>query len=98
MPARWKVHPVFHVSLLRPFRQSDRFARDAYSEPPPLLIDGEEEYEIDRIVQERVSGRGRSRRREFLVRWKGYGPEEDTWLAETDFANAQDVLRQWLNG
>ena len=33
----------------------------------------------------------------YLVRWKGYGPEEDQWLSLADLENAPDVLAQWTN-
>ena len=42
------------------------------------------EYEIDRIIAERGSGR----RKEFRVRWLGYGPESDLWLRLSDLENA----------
>ena len=46
LPAHWSgVHPVFHSSLLR------RWRGRMPEVPPPLLVDGAEEFEIDRIVQ-----------------------------------------------
>jgi len=44
--------------------------------------EGEEEFEVDRILKERRSG-GHS---EFLVRWLGYGAEEDSWEPEDNVA------------
>ena len=35
------------------------------------------EYEVDRVMD--VRGEEGTAAREFLIRWKGYGPEDDTW-------------------
>jgi hypothetical protein len=49
-----------------------------------------EEFEVEAIVDHRLlPGRGPRRRRlEFRVRWRGYEPEEDTWLP---FAQVKDL-------
>jgi len=47
---RWKIHPVFHVSLLEPYRASNRPNR----EQPPRdheEIEGDLEWEVERIVK-----------------------------------------------
>ena len=40
------VHPVFHVSLLKPHHARGL----AVAPPDPILRDGEEEYEVEKIV------------------------------------------------
>jgi len=42
-----------------------------------LTPDGLREHEIERIIDSRPRGRGY----QFLVRWTGFGPEDDEWLA-----------------
>jgi hypothetical protein len=98
LPARWKCHNVFHVSLLRPFKTSDVFTGRDYARPAPELVDDGEEFEVDRIIAERHIGRGRSARVEYLVRWKGYPPEDDTWQPVASLVNAPDVLQTWRDG
>ena len=45
----WKIHLVFHASLLLPYRENKIHGRN-FPAPPPDLIDGEEEYEIEKII------------------------------------------------
>ena len=86
MPARLRVHDVFHVSLLKPFHGT--------AEPLPLpeLVDGEEKFEVESILahREKKAGRGRGSRThiEYLVQWKGYGPEHHSWEPATHLSNS----------
>ena len=91
LPATMKAHPVFHVSLLRKYKDGGR----QVAPPPAVLLDGEIEYEVEQILAHVDKSTGR---REYLVKWKGYGPEENTWVKESDFANANEVLQDYLLG
>ncbi|GBG85461.1 hypothetical protein CBR_g40103 [Chara braunii] len=74
-----RVHDVYHVSLLRPYRRpSERFAGRPYERPPPIMVDGHEEFVISDIVSRRVID-DTPPRIEYLVRWKGILDEETTW-------------------
>jgi hypothetical protein len=46
LPVQWKLHPVFHVDLLTPYRETE-FHGANYNKPPPDLINREEEYEVE---------------------------------------------------
>ena len=88
LPAHLKLHPVFHVSKLRPYRSYGR----TQPPPPPVLLDGQEEYVVDLVHAHRDVGRGKSRARQYLVRWHGYAHEHDTWEPEANLSNAQDMV------
>ena len=60
-------------------------------EPPPELIEGEEEYEVDSIISHRKKGK----RTEYLVSWKGYGAAENTWEPEANLKNAKQELQRY---
>ena len=50
LPPQWKIHNVFHVDLLTPYHETE-LHRPNFARPPPDLINGEEEYEIEEILQ-----------------------------------------------
>lgn len=52
LPIQWKIHPVFHVDLLTPYKGMV-FHGTNYTRPPPDLIDGEEEFEVECILNSR---------------------------------------------
>ncbi|KAG5716920.1 hypothetical protein E4T56_gene8539 [Termitomyces sp. T112] len=66
-------HPVFHVRLLER-HALDPFPGQRPSQPPPVKVEDEYHYEVNEILDSRIV-RGRL---QYLVRWKGYGPEDDT--------------------
>lgn len=72
------VHPVFNVELVRPAATDpfpSQFVDD--TQPPPLEVDGEMEYEVEKILNHRERRVGRGKRAEVLVKWTGYA--ETTW-------------------
>ena len=92
LPANWRIHPVFHVSRLCKFLCSAEFAREV-SPPPPDLVEGPLEYEVESIARHR----GEGARRRYLVIWKGYPLHEASWEPEQNLANAPEVLAEYLH-
>uniref|UniRef100_A0A0W0FJK0 Tf2-1-like SH3-like domain-containing protein n=2 Tax=Moniliophthora roreri TaxID=221103 RepID=A0A0W0FJK0_MONRR len=52
LPHQWKIHPVFHTALLTPFKETEAHG-PSFTEPPPDLIEGFEEYEVEAIMGHR---------------------------------------------
>ncbi|KAK3511092.1 hypothetical protein QTP70_030283 [Hemibagrus guttatus] len=83
LPPEYKMHPVFHVSLLKPHHPSVLLSTEpgVAEEPPlPLLVDDGTAY----LVKEVLDSRRRGGRLEYLVDWEGYGPEERSWVPRND--------------
>ena len=55
LPPQWKIHPVFHAMLLSPYKQNETHG-PSFSMPPPDIVQGEEEYEIEAIVGHKSKG------------------------------------------
>ena len=85
---------TFHASQLKRFvpNDPDLFpGRELPQDRPVLLVNGQEEHVINRILDERRRGRGY----QYLVRWKGYGPGDDEWLAWREVEETI-TLDEWL--
>jgi hypothetical protein len=48
LPHQWNIHPVFHASLLTPYTETIEHGPN-YTRPPPDLVGGEEQYEVETI-------------------------------------------------
>ena len=86
--------PTFHTSVLRPYVENDAtlFLGHEFGKPAPIQNDeGDEEYYVRDIIDGRKRGRGY----QYLVRWVGYGPEEDRWIAGSELKDTE-VLDVWL--
>ena len=89
LPPTWKVHKVFHISLLRSYRPGGR----VNPPPPPELIDGELEHPVEAILSHRSVKRGRSSTLQYLIKWEGLGQEHNTWEPEANLTNCQEALQ-----
>jgi hypothetical protein len=88
LPPRMKIHPVFHVSLLEPYRENTIEGRIQPPPPPPDEIDGELEYEVKEILDSKIV-RGKL---QYYIDWEGYTPEERTWEPAESVEYAADVV------
>jgi hypothetical protein len=72
----WTIHNVFHGSLLSPYYETTEHGAN-FVHPPPELIEGEEEYKVDRIMNSWCHGTGK--KLQFLIHWKGYSQAYNSW-------------------
>ena len=90
MPTGWQIHPAFHASHLKAYIRHLEFEREV--EPPPVLVDGEMEYEVETIL----CHRGKGAQHRYLILWKGYPLSEATWQPESHLLNAPDIFVDYL--
>ena len=100
--SRWKIHAVFHLSLLEPYKVSNRPHREL---PPrePEDIEGDLECEVERIVKSEVITYTRKVRRvnkefkelRYFVKWAGCSSEQNTWEPPEGLVNPREVLEKF---
>ena len=91
LPDGWNIHPVFHVSLLKPWKTGawEREEPEVEPELEPQVDD--REYEIEKLLRWRPVRVGNQRSREFLVLYKGYGLDDASWVREQDIRPQSNV-------
>ena len=90
LPSQWKIHPVFHASLLTTYKETSEHGPN-FLQPPPDLVDSEEEYKVKVVLRHR----GKPSHHTFLIRWKGYSTAEDTWEPERNLGNTQSLITEY---
>jgi Chromo (CHRromatin Organisation MOdifier) domain len=85
-----RLHPVFNVVKLLLAPEDPILGRRPRPPPPLEIVDREEHYIVEQILGSRFV-RGQL---QFLVKWEGYGYEENTWVPEQD-VSAPDKLREF---
>ena len=93
LPNSPHIFPVFHTSEVRPFKENDDalFPGRTLKPPAPITLNGEEEFFIEKIVDERRQGK----QLQYRVRWQGEGPEGDKWLPASEVEDCE-ALDIWL--
>jgi hypothetical protein len=77
LPATYsRIHPVFHVSLFKTFKEGP----DALKSPPnPEVVDGVPFFKVEKILSTRDRRSGRKKIQEFLIKWEGYDDTHNSW-------------------
>jgi len=89
LPKSIKIHPVVNISRVWLYKPQVKGQKKI---PPKLLIiEGQEEFKVEKIINKRMI-RGKEK---FLVRWKGYMAEEDTWENRENLENAKELVEEF---
>jgi hypothetical protein len=95
-PQSSKRFPTFHTSEVMPYNENDceLFPGRELIRPSTIITEnGAEEFYIEKIIDARKRGRGM----QYLVRWLGYGPGDDTWLPGAELMD-NAALDDWQAG
>ena len=90
LPPQWKnIHPVFHVSKLDAYREDP--ANPNFIQPPPDIVEGEPEWEVEKILDSRFN----RDRLEYRVKWLGWPDAEISWQDERDLVHSQELIEEF---
>ena len=90
LPTNSRLHPVFHTSLLKPYKADPSNSRRVILPPPLASNDGEQGWILEEILDVRRKGNGY----QYLIKWLDYGHEDDTWETRTTLKD-DELLRAW---
>ncbi len=85
-----KIHLVFHVSLLEHYHASTILGR-IHDPPPPIEVNGEHEYEVEDILDSRIS----NCRFQYFIHWHGYDVSEHTWGLIKNLSNTIEKVHEF---
>lgn len=85
-----RLHPVFNVVKLTPAPEDPIPTRHSSPPPDPVIVDDQEEWEVEHILDSRIH----RRRLQYLIKWKGFGTEHNTWESARD-VHAPDLINDF---
>jgi len=89
LPATVRIHPVVNVSQIK--RYIDQVDGQRKEIPQPVVAEGKKEWKVEKILNKRKI----REKDKFLVWWKGFTAEGDTWESRENLQNAGDLLREF---
>ena len=75
--------------LLRKYKENEVYGEN-FMEPPPELVEGEEVYEVETILNHRKRGWGY----QYFIKWQGYPISDASWELEHAFSDDGNTLKQ----
>jgi len=88
LPPQWRIHPVFHASLLDPYQANRIEGRRQLVPEPPEIVEGEACYEVEEILDSKIVGK----KLLYYMDWKGYRPEGRTWDPAENLTHTNDAI------
>ena len=87
-----RIHPVVNVRRIVKYREQVEGQKKI--PPPSIKVDSEKEYEVEKIL-DRQERRGKTK---YLVKWKEYIVEENTWEELENLKNAMEKVEEFEKG
>ena len=84
-----RIHPVVNVSWI--VRYKEQVEEQKKEEGKPVEVEGVEEWEVEKILNKKKI-RGVEK---YLVQWKGFTAEGDTWEREENLKNVEELIKEF---
>jgi len=86
-----KIHPVFHVSVLKPYKSNNNDFSRLIPPPPEVIEDNEPEFEVEQVLDTKLV----RNKRYYLIKWTGYPMYDATWEPVENLTNASDAIKEF---
>ena len=89
LPDTIKIHPVVNVSRIH--RYVGQVEGQKREQPALVIINREEEWEVEKILNKwQIRGKDK-----YLVQWKGFTAESDTWEGRENLGNTKEAIEEF---
>ena len=96
LPDTLKIHPIFHVSMLKPYHADEGDQDRGVSTRTPLVMTKSYDKEIEEVLASKEMGKqGVPRQTHFLIKWKGLSEAEATWEPEEGLLQFREALKAY---
>ena len=92
LPSSMRIHLVVNVSRI--VRYKEQMKGQKKKEGKPIEVEGVEEWEVEKILNKKKI-RGVEK---YLIRWKGFTAEGDTWERKENLKNAEELIEEFEQG
>jgi len=84
------LYLVFNVVKLSAAPDDPILEREPQAPPLPIVVDGEPEWEVEEVLD----SRWHRRRFQFLIKWKGFSREHNSWEVASDI-KVPDLIMEY---
>jgi len=91
LPATVKIHPVFHISLLKPTTSIEPIPGHNQLLLPPIVIQEQQEWEVEKVLDSRCH----QNQIQYRVKWTGFHNPDRTWYPARNFENSPNIVQQF---
>ena len=92
LPSSMRIHPVVNVSQI--VRYKEQVKGQKKEEGKLVEVEGVEEWEVEKILNKKKM-KGVEK---YLIRWKGFTVEGDTWERRENLKNAKELIEEFERG
>jgi len=95
VPTQPNAFPMYHTSHIKPYMANDneKYPSRTLAEPGPIMVDAVEEYTVERIITHQKISRGF----QYRVKFMGWGPEQERWIAGKELEDNEALDLYWEN-
>ena len=89
LPSSMRIHPVVNVSQI--VRYKEQIKGQKKEEGKLVEVERVKEWEVEKILNKKKT----KRVEKYLIRWKGFTVEGDTWEKRENLKNAEELIEEF---